>query len=467
MKNNIRIAGAQGFYGDSPMAAIMIAANAAADYLMHDALSELTLSILQKDKLKDPTAGYAKDIELHAARLYPLALANGMKIVTNSGGLNPHAAAQKVKAILEKQGLTDVKIAAIEGDDLMEQLKHLKDAGLEFRNMDTGQLLSESPYPISHANVYTGAKSIRDALAQGAQIILAGRVADPCLALGILAYEYGWRLADDEGGEMSQADWDKLASGIMVGHILECGGQASGGNAYSEWIGRDYKFSNLGYPIAHVRPDGSAVITKLEEQGGKVSRNTVREQLVYEIHNPNQYITPDVVCDFSGIKVEEIGKNQVLVGGAKGLPRPEQLKLCIGQIEGFLTEQLFYFSYPYAYDKAKAFAQAAQEIWAGLPFRYDELRFNYLGINGIHEDATPALPQEIIEQLPEVGLRIAIRHTDEKSGKLMIQAIVCLGLNGPPGITAGMNWGKAGSIRLGLFPTLVPRQWVKEKITVY
>lgn len=461
----IRIAGAQGFYGDSPMGAIMIAAHGAADYLMHDALSELTLSILQKDKLKNPEEGYAKDIELHASRLYPIALANGMKIVTNSGGLNPHAAARKVQAILQKQGLEGIKIAAIDGDDLFDQLKHLSDAGLDFKNMDTGEHYSQSKFPPTHANVYIGARSVRDALAQGAQIVLAGRVADPCLALGILAFEYGWKLAED--GEMQQEDWDKLAAGIMVGHILECGGQASGGNSYAEWTGRDYKFSNLGYPIAHVAADGSATITKLEDQGGKVSRDTVREQLVYEIHNPAHYITPDVICDLTQISVKQLADNQVQVSGAKGKPRPELLKLCIGQMEGYLSEQLFYFSYPYAYEKAKAFAQAAQEIWANLPFRYDEVRFNYLGINGIHEGATPVLPQEIIDQLPEVGLRLAIRHSDEKAGKLMIQSIVCLGLNGPPGIAAGMNWGKAGSIRLGLFPTLVPREWVKERVTMY
>ena len=459
----IRIAGVQGFYGDSPLGAISVALSEAADYLMHDALSELTLSILQKDKLKDVEMGYARDIELFAEKLYPLALANGIKIVTNSGGLNPQSAARKVMSILKSLGIEGVKIAAIDGDDLMDSLEVLKKSELPLLNLDTGQPYKESIFEPTHANVYIGAKSIKEALEQGAQIILAGRVADPCLALGILAYEFLWNLE----GDLSQKELDKLANGIMIGHIIECGGQASGGNSYSEWEGRSYSFSTLGYPIAHVSEDGSAIITKVEGSGGKVSRNTIREQLVYEIHNPAAYITPDVIVDFSSIKVEEIGPDKVHVSGAKGRLRPEQLKLCIGQMEGFISEQLFFFSWPYAYDKALAFIQAAKEIWAILPFRYNELRFNYLGINGIHEEAAPMPSKDFIEQMNEVGVRIAIRHQKPETGKMMIQSIIGLGLNGPPGIAASMNWGKSGSIRLGLFPTLVPRELICEKVTIY
>jgi len=460
-KKIVRIAGTQGFYGDSPMGAITVAMQGAADYLMHDALAELTLSILQKDKLKDPNLGYARDIEFHAAKLYPITLGKGIKVVSDSGGLNPHSAAKKVKAILAKQGITDAKIAAIDGDDVLEKLEQLKADQLPLINLDTGTAYADSTRPVTHANVYIGAQCIKDALAQGADIILAGRVADPCLALGILAYEFDWDLSEQS------VDLDKLANGIMVGHILECGGQASGGNAYSEWNDRTYHFNHLGYPIAHVEEDGSATITKLENQGGKVSRNTVREQLVYEIHNPNAYITPDVTVDFTQIKVEELAANQVRVSGAKGKMRPEMLKLCIGQMEGYMTEQLFYFSYPYAYDKAQAFVEAAKATWATLPFQYDELRVNYLGINGIHEGAAPALPKTVLDNLNEVGVRIAFRHQDKKVGKLLIQSIVCLGLNGPPGLSASMNWGKAGSVRLGLFPTLIPREYVQPSVTMY
>lgn len=461
----VRIAGVQGFYGDSPMGAIRIAAAGAADFLMHDALSELTLSILQKDKLKNPIMGYARDIEAHAKYLYPIALSKGMRIVTNAGGLNPHAAAQKVQEILRQAGLDSVIIAVIDGDDVLNDLEKLKEE-LPLIDLDTEQAFQTSTAEPTHANVYTGAEEIARALNNDAQIVITGRVADPCLALGIMIHRFKWKIGEPE--ELSQGDMDLLANGIMVGHIIECGGQATGGNSYAEWqqLTAD-DFANLGYPIAEVSADGSAVITKLKGSGGIVNRNTVREQLVYEIHNPNHYITPDVVVDFSSIYVKDVGENRVAVGGAKGKPRPKQLKLCIGQMEGYQTEQLFYFSYPNAYQKAKIFIEAAQKIWANLPFQAEEIRFNYLGINGIHESVTPTLSDEIIEQLPEVGIRLVIRHQDKKVGKLMIQSIICLGLNGPPGIAASMTWGKAASIRLGLFPTLIPRSYIEPKITYY
>lgn len=461
-KKTVRIAGIQGFYGDSAAGGIAIAKAAAADYLVCDALAELTLSILQKDKLRDPALGYARDIESNAFTLYPIALKNGIKIVTDSGGLNPRAAAEKVKALLAKQGFHEVKIAAIEGDDLFDKLDEMQAAGEQLCNMDTKLPLAESPFARTHANVYTGAACIAQALAAGADIILAGRVADPCLTLGILIHEFGISLDDDTPETL-----DFLAQGITVGHILECGGQASGGNAYSEYP-QNYSMYNLGYPIAHVEADGTAVITKLADAGGKVSRNTVREQLVYEIHDPANYITPDVVVDLTAIEVVEIGENRVRVSGAKGKPRPELLKLCVGLAEGYLSDQIFYFSYPYAYAKAKRFAEEARKIWQTMPYlKIDAIACNYLGINGIHENATPLLPPEIIEQLPEVGLRIALKHTEERTGKLAMQAIICLGLNGPPGICTQAGWGKEGRLQLSLFPTLIARKWVQETITMF
>lgn len=457
----IRIAGAQGFYGDSPMGAIQIALQGGADYLMHDALAELTLSILQKDKLKDPNMGYARDIEVHAATLYPMAFAKGIKIVTNSGGLNPEKAAERVKGILEKRGIKGIKIATITGDDCINRLEEFEQAGLKLENLDSSEPYFPAKYPLTHANVYIGAQKVKEALEQGANLILAGRVADPCLALGILAYEFGWKIDDAS----TQEDWDKLASGIVVGHILECGGQASGGNAYSEWP-MDYKVSNLGYPIAHVKEDGSAVITKLASEGGKVSRNTVREQLVYEIHDPSNYITPDVVVDLTQIKVEDIAENQVSVSGVKGRPRPEKLKLTMGQHEGYITEQFFFVSYPYAYDKLVMFEKAAREIWAKLPINIIESRFNILGVNGLHEDAVEIPPAEELNQRSELGMRIVLKHADEKTGKMAIQGIVCLGLNGPPGVISVPGWGNMNRAMLSLWPTLIPREFIKPEIKI-
>ncbi|HNI44668.1 MAG TPA: DUF1446 domain-containing protein [Chitinophagales bacterium] len=457
----IRIAGAQGFYGDSPMGAIAIAAERGADYLVHDALAELTLSILQKDKLTDPTLGYARDIEVLAKFLIPMAHANGIKIVTNSGGLNPHSAAEKVRHILQKQGIKNFKIAVITGDDLLAQLTDLQAQGQRLENLDDQRPFAANTYPPTHANVYIGAKSVVEALQQGANLILAGRVADPCLTLGILAHEFGWSLDDD-----SPANLDCLAAGITVGHLLECGGQVSGGNSYAEWP-MDYPISNLGYPIAEVSPDGSAVLTKLDSQGGKVSRNTVREQLVYEIHDPANYITPDVTVDLSAVSLTEIAPNRVAITGVKGKPRPEKLKLAIGLQEGFITEQMFFFSYPYPYTKATKFIEAVKEIWSRLPVNIERQEISIIGVNGIHGAAAPMPDTALLDQLNEVGVRLAIKHTDPITGKMAMSSITCLGLNGPPGIVAMPIWGKINRIQLGLWPTLVPRECIDEKVTIY
>ena len=455
----IRIAGAQGFYGDSPLGAMAIAMQGAADYLMHDALAELTLSILQKDKIKDPTMGYARDIEVHARTLYPIAFAKGIKIVTNSGGLNPESAAEKVKAILEKQGIKGVKIATITGDDVLARLPEFKESNVELNNLDDNSSYYDSKFPPTHANVYIGAQKVKEALDNGANLILAGRVADPCLALGILAHEYNWKI--DEA--TTQEDFDRMAFAITIGHILECGGQASGGNAYSEWP-MNYSVSDLGYPIAHVNEDCTAILTKADNTGGKVSRNTIREQLVYEIHDPTNYITPDVIVDLSNIKLEDVSENKVSISGIKGKPRPEKLKLCIGQHEGFVTEQFFFFSYPFAYDKLQMFIKAVPPKWAKLPVQIAESRFNIIGVNGLHEDAVEIPNADELNERSELGLRIAIKHKDDRTGKTAIAGIVCLGLNGPPGVISVPGWGNMNRAMLSLFPCLIPRELINPEV---
>jgi hypothetical protein len=456
----IRIAGAQGFYGDSPQAALAIAREKGADYLMHDALAELTLSILQKDKLRDPSLGYAQDIEVLGRTLIPLAFKNGIKVVTNSGGLNPASAANRLTQILDNQGVKGLKIAYITGDDMLSRIDELLESGEKLEHLDFKTPYEKDKYQLTNANVYIGAKSIVEALANGADVILAGRVADPALTLGILCHHYGWKLE----GDLSQADLDKLASGIAIGHIIECGGQASGGNSYAEFP-QEYELWNLGYPIAHVYEDGSAIITKLESQGGKVSRNTVREQLVYEIHDPANYITPDVTVDLTQIKLEEIAPNQVKISGIKGKPRPEKLKLAMGHLEGFLTESFSFFTYPYAYQKAVRWEDSVRKIWANMPYlKINKMEFQYIGLGAIHQGAVPLPNSEYLENLQEIGLRIVIQHDDEKTGKLAMSAITCLGLNGSPGVCGMPGWGKINRGRLGLYPTLIPRHFIQEEI---
>jgi len=458
----VRIAGAQGFYGDSPMGAMNIVQEQGADYLMHDALAELTLSILQKDKQKDESRGYARDIEFMAQSLYPAAIGNGMRIVTNSGGLNPKGAADKVASILARQGMNGIKIATVTGDNAMGRLRELQEGGEALTNIDTGETLDLNAKTITHANTYIGASSVKEALDQGAHIVFAGRVADPCLALGILCHEFGWRI----GEGLDQQGLDLLASGIAVGHVIECGGQASGGNSYAEWP-MDYPIANLGYPIAHVQEDGSATFTKLASQGGKVSRDTIREQLIYEIHDPANYITPDVTVDLTNITLTETGENEVALTGVKGKPRPDKLKLTIGRSEGYISEQFFYFTWPYAYDKAQKFIEAVKDTWENLPFiKLERTKFNLVGVNAIHEDAAPELKEEEKQNLNEVGVRVVVEHKDERSGKLAFQGITCLGLNGPPGVVAMPAWGKINRAILSMWPTLIDRKWIDVTVEI-
>lgn len=463
MQPPIRIAGGQGFYGDSPMGAIAIAKEKAADYIVIDSLAELTLSILQKDRMKDPSLGYARDIELMASTLFPLALKNGIKIVTNSGGLNPISAAQKLSAALAKQGINGVKIATITGDDFLPRLKELQENGEALHNLDTHIPFSTVNYLPTQSNVYIGALSIVKALDNGAQIILAGRVADPCLTLGILCHEYKWKL---EGNDLTQQDWDKLASGISIGHLLECGGQASGGNSYGEWP-MDYAISNLGYPIAHVNEDGSALFTKVENAGGKMSRNTLREQLIYEIHDPANYITPDVIVDLTQVQIQDIAPNKVRFAGPKGKPRPDKLKLTIGLMEGYSTEQFFFFTWPYAYQKAQKFVEGVKGIWSKLPLKIERFEYQFIGLNGVHETAAPLPDENTLSNMNEVGVRLVIKHQDEKIGKMAMQSVVCLALNGPPGLVSMPGWGNVGKAMLSLWPTLISRNWVKEKVDIF
>jgi hypothetical protein len=223
----------------------------------------------------------------------------------------------------------------------------------------------------------------------------------------------------------------------------------------------NYSVSDLGYPIAHVKEDCTAILTKAENTGGKVSRNTIREQLVYEIHDPTNYITPDVVVDLSNVKIENIAENQVSLSGIKGKPRPEKLKLSIGQMEGYVTEQFFFFSYPYTYDKVEMFIKAVKETWQKLPVQIVESRFNIIGVNGLHEGAVTIPEREELNQRSELGVRVALKHKDDRTGKMAIAGITCLGLNGPPGVISVPGWGNMNRAMLSLFPCLIPRELIQ------
>ncbi|HEX6121728.1 MAG TPA: acyclic terpene utilization AtuA family protein, partial [Ktedonobacterales bacterium] len=354
-----RIGSAEGFYGDDVTRALPMIEGGHVDVICFEALSELTLAILRRDQMRDPTRGYTRDLAVIAERILPAAFARGIPLITNGGGLNPTGAAALAREYAERHGLHGLRIATITGDDLLPRLPDLLAAGEPLMNLETGEPLTlDAGVPIVTANAYLGAAPIAEALRQGAHLVITGRVADPCLYLAPLLAHYGWALDD----------WDRLASGIICGHLLECTGQVVGGNSLASMDllpARD--LASLGYPIAEVEADGSFVLTKTPGTPGRVSQETVKEQLLYELHDPAAYLTPDVVADITALHLADAGPDRVRVSGVRGHPRPETLKVNIGRLEGYLRELIFTLGWPRAWEKEAQLREMLAEAWEGLP----------------------------------------------------------------------------------------------------
>ena len=313
----VSVAGGQGFYGDTPSAVDGLLAEGV-DYLCLEALAELTLAILQKDRQRDEARGYTRDLPLYLARALPFVVEGRTKVVTNAGGINPLAAARVAIETARSLGAIGVKVATVLGDDVLARLGALREAGEPLTHTDTGDGFDTFPGEPLLASAYLGARGIADALAQGADIVITGRVADASLFLGPLAFEHGW----------AWDDWDRLAAGILVGHLLECSGQSLGGNYSGEWWTIPHPW-DLPYPIAHVDPDGTAVVTKPAGSGGRVTTDTLRHQLLYEVHDPARYLSPDVVADFTSATFEDLPDDRVRITGVRGIPASGTDKLLL------------------------------------------------------------------------------------------------------------------------------------------
>src|SRR6185295_17300298 len=335
----VRIANGQGFWGDSIDAPVELLRGGPIDYLGMDYLAEVTLSIMMRQKRKDPLHGYATDFVSFVRRVLPELKEKNVRVITNAGGLNPKACRQKIFEIARELGVSGFRIGVVEGDDVFPRLPELIAAGHEMANMDTGEPIESVAQRLSSANAYLGARPVAQALDQGALIVLCGRVTDTALALAPMVHEFGWA-ADD---------WDRLAAGTIAGHILECGAQCTGGNFSRFWEVPD--LWNVGYPIAEASADGTFVITKHPNTGGMVTTETVAEQQVYEMGNPQEYITPDVVADFTSIRLEQQGKDRVRVSGITGRPRTPFLKLSASYLAGWKSSGQITLSGPRAIDK--------------------------------------------------------------------------------------------------------------------
>ena len=447
---SVRIAGGLGFYGDSwqPIKASIERGNVA--YVASDHLAELTLAILQKDRQRDPNLGYTRDLVPMLAELLPLAVPRGVKFILNAGGLNPMAAREVLLGALKKFGVR-LKVGVVLGDSVLERLDELQQMGVTLAHMDTGEDIATVRERLVFASAYLGARPLVEVLDAGADIVLTGRVADAALFLAPMVHELGWRW--DE--------WDKLAQGMVVGHLLECSGQATGGNFGGDWRSIP-DLANIGYPIAEVWENGEAVISKAPDTGGRVSFDTLREQLLYEVHDPGHYLTPDVDVDMTTLHLQEIGLDAVRVTGATGRPAPQTLKIVAGYEDGYMGQAMIGYAWPDALAKAELAAQILQEQMGKIGLKPEETHIEYIGYNSIHG---PLADPTYANELNEVYLRIAVRCRDRRDAEKLGRLLSPLGLSGPPFIGGASGITPPRGL-LGIWPTLAPRAVIEEYIRV-
>lgn len=449
---SVRIGAGLGFYGDSWRAVRASIEHGAVKYIASDHLSELTLAILQKDRQKDAAAGFARDGLPMLMELWPLAAKHGVKFILNAGGLNAAGARETIaRAFREKSW--KATLATVTGDAVLERFDELRAAGESLAHMDTGAALDAVRGRMLFANAYLGALPIVRALEQGADIVLTGRVADAALSLAPIVHELGWRWDD----------WDRLALGLTVGHLLECSGQGAGGNFGSAEAWAEIPdYAHLGYPIAEVGEDGTALLTKAPGTGGRVSFDTLRQQLLYEVHDPHAYFSPDVVLDMGTLRFDDQGNDRVKVAGARGAPRPASLKVVGGYHDGWMGTGMIGFSWPRAYAKCAKAAETIRTLVAERGWPVEDMNVEYIGYDSLlGANADPTYREE----LNECFLRMTIRTPDRKIADAYGRLFPWLGLSGPPYV-GSMKGVQGAKELLGIWPTLVRRELVEARVEI-
>ncbi|WP_313198744.1 acyclic terpene utilization AtuA family protein [Rhizobium sp.] len=433
----IRIGSGAGYSGDRIEPAVELAEKGNINYLVFECLAERTIAIAQNAKLNDPTKGYDPLLVERFEAVLPICKKNGIKIITNMGAANPQAGAAKVREIATRLGLGKLKIAAISGDDVVEALK-VSDTKI----LETGAPASSMADVLVSANAYVGAAPMVEALANGADVIITGRVADPSMFLAPQIHEFGW----------SQDDWDKIGKGTAVGHLLECGGQVTGGY-YAEPGKKDVAdLARLGFPIAEVSEDGAIVITKVEGSGGKVTEHTCKEQILYEVHDPKTYLTPDVTADFSQITFTEIAPNRIKVGGVTGRARTDTFKVSVGYNDGYMGEGQISYAGPGALARAQLALDIVRERLKITGVKANELRFDLIGVNSIHADVLAPAPEPT-----EVRIRVTGRCDSMKEAVRIGNEVETLYTNGP---ASGGGATKSAKQVVAMLSALFPRDKV-------
>jgi hypothetical protein len=450
LKEKVRIASGQGFWGDLQTAPLDQVSKGPVDYIVMDFLAEVTMSILQKQKKRNPDLGYAKDLLSITEQILPICVEKNIKIITNGGGVNPKACCEAIRRIARKKGIKSFRIGIVFGDDILDRIGKLRSGGISFNNLDTGESFEEVGRKISSANVYFGAAPIVDALRQGADIVITGRTTDTGLTLAPMMYEFGWK----------ENDWNKLASGTIAGHILECGGQASGGNFSADWRSVP-DLAHLGFPIAEAYQDGEIVITKHGRTGGVVTVQTVKEQLVYEIGDPTRYVTPDVIADFTTINLEQEASDRVRMSGVKGKAFTDTYKVSMAYQDGYTAVGTLTFSWPDALEKARRADEILRSRLADGGLNFEAIRSEFLGLNSCHGPIA-----EMPNVINEVVLRIGVRSQSHADVERFGKEIAPLILTGPPGVTGFAGGRPKPSEVVSYWPALIPKSAVSPAVMI-
>jgi len=448
----VRVAGGQGFWGDWLEAPYRQVTGGPVDYLMMDYLAEVTMSILQKQKSRDPNRGYATDFVTQMERILPTVVERGIKVTANAGGVNPPACAKAVADIARKLGLRGkLTIGVVTGDDLLGRLDGLIARGHALDNLDTRRPLHDVRDRVLSANAYLGAAPIVEALQRGAQVVITGRVTDTGLTLGPLMHAFGW--APDA--------WDHIAAGTVAGHIIECGAQCSGGNCLRDWQ-RIPDMAHVGYPIVEARADGTFDLVKHPHTGGRIDVASVTEQLVYEMGDPGAYITPDGVADFTTIQLRQVSKDRVQVSGVRGKPATDKLKVSVAYFYGYKAIGTLVYAWPDALAKAQAADRILRQRLEDLGLAFEAIHTEFLGANATHGPL--ALKDVDVAAIPEVQLRVGVRAREEAPVDRFTREIAPLILNGPPSVTGFAGGRPKPEEIVAYWPALIDKRMVQPSV---
>jgi hypothetical protein len=454
-KQTVRLGAGSGFWGDALDPAMEVLREGNVEYLCFDFLAELTMALLQRQRQKNPQAGYIPDAVQAMKAMMPLARERGTRLISNGGGVNPRSGAEKIVEDARALGLQGTRVALVEGDDLLGRLDELLASGLRLPHMETGdEDFARVRGRVVAANVYTDASGIVEGLQGGADVVIAGRVSDNALYVAPVVKEFGWRYDD--------AHADRIAAAITLGHIVECASACTGG--MSSRFAEMPHMGRVGFPIVDFHADGSAEIGKVPGSGGRVDAHTVKEHLVYEIADPRAYLMPDGVADFTSLELQEVGPDRVRVSGVKGRGRPDTLKLVIGYQDGWIGESLAFFPWPHAYQRAQKARETMLERFERMGLLADQVHFDFVGLNVLHGPAAPLPDAKQLADCNEVGLRCAVRTRTAEEAEKVRRAGSHLWIMGPGGTSFGTPMKPRPVV--SLWPTLIPRELVRQTVSI-